>query len=126
MARPCGIPKTRRGASERIELGLACSYMMQESVDKERLEFHEGVGTVLNMSRGGAMLLLLDTATRLDQIIQVHLFHPRTDQTISLLQVLWTRPAETRKDYLAGCKFLFGPYSLSQHRICAPTEFISP
>ncbi len=117
--------KDERRESERIELGLACPYMTQEAVDKERLEFHEGAGTVLNMSRGG-MLLLLDTATRLEQILQVHLFHPRTDQTISLLQVLWTRLAENQHKYLAGGKFLFGPYSLSQDRICAATEFISP
>ncbi len=73
-----------RRASERIELGLACVYMLEEPVNQERFEFHQGVGKVLNMSRGG-MLLLLDTATRREQVIQVHLFSPRTDKTISLL-----------------------------------------
>ncbi len=117
--------KEERRASERIALELACVYMLQEPVNQERLEFHQGVCKVLNMSRGG-MLLLLDTTTRFEQIIQVHRFHPRTDQSISLLQVIWTRPAEDWHNYLAGCKFLFGPYSLSQNRICTLTEFISP
>ena len=117
-------PGEERRPSERIELGLACVYTWAEPVNQERFEFHHGVGKVLNMSRGG-MLLLLDTATRLKQVIQVHLFAPRTDKTISLLQVVWTRPPEDQQHYLAGGKFVLSPYSLSQERICAPTEFFS-
>ncbi len=111
-------------ASERIELGLACLYTLDEPVNQERFKYHRGLGKVLNMSRGG-MLSLLDTATRFEQVIQVHLFSPRTDRTISLLRVIWTRPHEDRQHYLAGGKFVFGPYSRSQERICAPTEFFS-
>ncbi len=117
-------PGEERRPSERIELGLACVYTWDEPVNQERSRFHHGMGKVLNMS-GGGMLLLLDTATRLEQVIQVHLFSPRTDRTISLLRVIWTRPHEDRQHYLAGGKFVFGPYSLSQGRICAPTELIS-
>ncbi len=98
-------------ASERIELGLACLYTLDEPLIPERFKFHQGVGKVLNMSRGG-MLSLLDTATRLEQVIQVHLFYPRTDRTISLLRVIWTRPHEDRQPYQASGIFVFGPYSL--------------
>ncbi len=114
-----------RRASERIELGLACACEMQAPVYQEGVEFHQGMGKVLNMSRGG-MLLLLDAHPRIQQRIQVDLFHPRTDQTLSQVQIQWTRPAEDRGQYLAGGKFVFGPYSTSQDRICAPPEFVSP
>ncbi len=113
-----------RRASERIELGLACEYTLDEPLINERFKFHHGVGKVLNMSPKG-MLLLVDTATRLGGVIEVRLFSPITDETISLLQVIWTRPPEDRQHYQASGIFVFGPYSLSQGRICAPTELIS-
>ncbi len=112
-----------RRASERLTLGLACEYVIPDLAAQEGSKFHQGLGTVLNMSRGG-MLLLLDVAPRLEQVIQVHLYHSRTDQTLSQVQVIWTSPAEEQHKYLAGCKFVSGPYSLSQDRICAPTEFL--
>ncbi len=114
-----------RRASERLDLGLGCAYAMQAPVDQEGFEFHAGMGTVLNMSQGG-MLLLLDTQLRIGQVIDVQLFHKRTDQTQSQMQVLWTLPADDQHKYVAGGTFVFGPYSPSQDRICAPTDFVSP
>jgi len=126
VRRETDVPWTgeERRASERIELGLACVYTLDELVNQERFELHQGVGKVLNMSPRG-MLLLLDTAPRLEQVIEVRLFSPRTDKTISLLRVTWTQTHEERLHYLAGGKFVCCPYSLSQDRFCAPTEFIS-
>lgn len=118
-------PEQERRASERTPLGLSCVYMMQRPVGQQRWEFHEGLGRVLNMARGG-MLLLLEHPPEVQHIIQVHIYHSNTDQTISLVQVAWTRRADNERHYWAGCKFLFGPYSLSQERICAPSEFQSP
>ncbi len=117
--------KDERRATERLDLGVGCAYVTQAPVDQEGFEFRAGIGTVLNMSQGG-VLLLLDTQPRIRQIIEVQLFHPRTDQTQSQMQVLWTRPADDQHKYLAGGKFVFGPYSPSHDRICAPTEFLSP
>ena len=117
--------KPERRASKRIKLGLACRYEIKESADKEGFTFHEGGGTVLNMSREG-MMLLLGIQPRIRQMIHVHLSHPRTDHTLSQVQVVWTRPAEEMRKYLANCKLLSGPYSPSQNRICAPTDFVSP
>lgn len=77
------------------------------------------------MARGG-MLLLLDHDPQVQQIIQVHLYHSNTGQTISLAQVAWTRRVDSGGQQWAGCKFIFGPYSLPQERICAPSEFVSP
>ncbi len=111
-----------RRASERTTLGLACVYMMQRPVSRERWEFIEGLGRVLNMAQGGT-LLLLDHHPETEQIIQVHVYHSHTDHTISLVKVAWTRRVDTGEQYWAGCKFVFGPYSLSQDRICLPTDF---
>ncbi len=109
-------------ASERIEPELACRYVMQETVDQDRFVFHQGMGTVMNMSEGG-VLLRLDIHPPTQQLIQVHLSHARTGRTLSLLQVLWNVSHEDRESYVAGCKFVFGPYSLSQDRLCALREF---
>ena len=117
--------KDERRASERIDLGLGCAYVMQSPVDQEGFEFCAGMGTVLNMSQGG-MLLLLDAEPGIKQVIEVQVFHKRTDQTQSQMQVLWTRQADEQNKYLAGGTFVFGPYSPSHDRICAPTEFVSP
>jgi hypothetical protein len=114
-----------RRASERTQLGLACVYVLQEPVAPEQWEFHQGLGRVLNMARGG-MLVLLDHQPQIQQLIQVHVNHSNTDQTISLLRVAWTRRVDNGGQHWAGCKFLYGPYSLSQDRICPPTEFVSP
>ncbi len=114
-----------RRASERIPLGLDCTYVIPDLAGNEGSKFHEGVGKVLNMSLGG-MLLLLDTAPRLEQVIQVHITHPNTGRTLSQVQVLWTSPTEDQRNHLAGCKFVSGPYSPSQDRTCVPTEFVSP
>lgn len=118
-------PNRERRASERTQLGLACVYVTQKPVGPQQWEFAQGLGRVLNMAQGG-MLLLLDHHPDVQEIIQVHIYHSNTDQTISLVKVAWTRRADPGSQYWAGCKFLFGPYSLSQERICAPTEFVSP
>lgn len=90
-------------ASERIELGLVCECVIQEQVAQEGFEFHQYVGKVLNMSREG-MMVLMGIQPRIQQVIQVHLSHPRTGYTISQVQVLRTYPAEDGKNFVVGCK----------------------
>lgn len=113
-----------RRASERTRLGLPCAYVMQDPAGLETWEFVQGRGRILNMAQGG-MLLLLDHHPRARQIIHVHLSHSNTGQTVSLVQVAWTRREDSGDQQWAGCKLIFGPYSLSHERICAPAEFVS-
>ena len=114
-----------RRASERFDLGAGCVYVMENPADQDRVELHEGVGTVVDLSRGG-MSLLLGIQPLIEQVIHVHLSHPRTGETLSQIHVLWTRPAEDGESYVAGGKFVSGPFSLSKDRVCAPAEFVSP
>ena len=118
------VDRVERRASERIPLGLACKYVIPDVTGKGRAPVHKGVGKVLNMSRGG-MLLRLETQPLLEQLIQVHLSHPNTGKTLSEVQVLWTAQTEDRREYLAGCRFVSGPYSPTQDRLCAPADFVS-
>ncbi len=117
--------KQERRASTRVDLDLSCEYVIHEQFGGEEFEFHQGAGTVLNMSPEG-MALLVGIQARILQVMQVYISHPQTGQTTSQVQVLWTRPAEDGKKYVVGCKFLSGPYSPSQNRMCAAIEFTSP
>ena len=117
--------KEERRASQRADLRLACEYVIHERLGGEAFEFHQGAGTVLNINSEG-MSLLLGVQARILQVIQVYISHPRTGRTTSRVQVLWTRPAEDGKKHVVGCKFVSGPYSPSQNRTCAVTDFTSP
>ena len=119
------LAKQERRASQRTDLHLACEYVIHERSDGEEFEFHQGAGTVLNISPGG-MALLVGIQVRILQVMQVYISHPQTGPTTSQVQVLWTRPAEDVKKHVVGCKLLSGPYSPSQNRTCAVTEFTSP
>lgn len=119
------LSEQERRACERTQLGLPCVYVLQKPIDPVHWEFDQGLGRVLNMARGG-MLLLLDHHPQIEQIIQAHIHHSNTGQTISLVRVMWTRRADSGGQHWAGCKFVFGPYSLSQERLCAPTDFVTP
>lgn len=93
--------------------------------DLERVTFRHGSGIVLQLT-DDSMSLLLDICPRLQQMFEVHIFHPRTDHTVSLVH---TRNVQSRLEpvgWIVECQVLFGPYSSTQERMCTLHEFFQP
>lgn len=105
------IRQLRRRA-ERVELLEPCPYEMSEDLGGGTIVMHQGEALSINISSGG-MLLLMDQAPQVDQVLKVHVPTPnKSTNSLALVEVRWTRPilAETPTSrYLVGVKSIFGP-----------------
>ncbi len=106
------IRQLRRRA-ERVELLEPCPYEMSEDLGGGTIVMHQGEALSVNISSGG-MLLLMDQAPQVDQVLKVHVPTPnKSTNSLALVEVRWTRPilAETPTSrYLVGVKSIFGPH----------------
>ncbi len=107
-----------RRYDDRLAVGKACSLEMNESLDEQSIVFHQGEALLLNISSGG-MLVLMELAPRVGDLVEIRMSGSKCGHTLSLLEVRWTREVpmeEHGSRYLVGCRFRFGPYSFSKRK----------
>ncbi len=115
-----------RRHEERVAVGKACSLEMNESLDEQSIVFHQGEALLLNVSSGG-VLLLMDQAPPVQDLLEIRTSGSKSGHTLSLLQVRWTRDVpieEYCSRYLVGCRFQFGPYSFSKRTFLEHTDLV--
>ncbi|MEC4888824.1 MAG: PilZ domain-containing protein [Nitrospira sp.] len=98
--------------SERVALLRPIPYEMTSPVERFSEGPSEGRALSLNISNGG-MLLLMDQAPDVEQVLKVYVPTPiSAAETPTLAEVRWTRklpfgPAKDRGAYFVGLKFMF-------------------
>ena len=98
--------------SERVALLRPILYEMTVSVGNQPVLSSQGKALSVNISSGG-MLLLMDQAPSIEQVLKVYVPTPITlTDTPTLAEVRWTRrmPFSRTKEndsYFVGVKFLF-------------------
>lgn len=115
-----------RRHDDRLAVGKACSLEMNESLDEQSIVFHQGEALLLNISSGG-MSLLMEPAPRVRDLVEIRTSGSKCGHTLSLLEVRWTRQLlieEHGSRYLVGCRFRFGPYSLSKRRFLEHKDLV--
>lgn len=105
------LPTQELRCEERLDFARPCSYEMIEGLDERAVVIHYGEACSLNISSGG-MLLMMDQAPRVRQLIEIHTTISKRRHALMLFEVRWTRPIRNGNDidgYLVGCKLTFGP-----------------
>jgi hypothetical protein len=98
--------------SERVALLRPILYEMTAPAGDESIQSCQGKALSVNISSGG-MLLLMDQAPSIEQVLKVYVPTPITlTDTPTLAEVRWTRKipfARTKESesYFVGVKFLF-------------------
>jgi hypothetical protein len=106
------IVPTHQKHSERVTLLRPIPYELSIPTGGLEARVHHGRALSLNISSGG-MLILMDQAPLLDQVIKVHVPTPVVlAETPTLAEVRWTRklpfpPSGGNGSYFVGLKFLF-------------------
>ena len=118
-----GIDTTRHGwewpvlsnhqkHSERVALLRPILYEMTAPVGDQSIQSSQGKALSVNISRGG-MLLLMDQAPNIEQVLKVYVPTPITlTDTPTLAEVRWTRKVpfnrtKENESHFVGLKFLF-------------------
>jgi len=103
---------SQKSHSERAALLRPILYEMTTPVEVPAASNHSGKALSLNISNGG-MLVLMDQAPAVEQVIKVYVPTPiRVAETPTLAEVRWTRrlPFGTTNGnvaYFVGLKFMF-------------------
>lgn len=110
---------------ERVDFPLVCAYEMIEGLAENSVVIHYGQALSRNVSSGG-MLLLMDRAPLVRQLIEIHTPISKHRRAMMLFEVRWTRPVQRDgQDYglMVGCKLTFGPcpYFLFQRERVLPS-----
>ena len=98
--------------SERVALLRPIWYEMTAPVDDPVATAHQGRALSVNISNGG-MLLLMDQAPAIEQVLKVFVPTPMTKaETPTLAEVRWTRKLPFGRSngtptYFVGLKFMF-------------------
>jgi hypothetical protein len=97
--------------SERVALLRPIPYEMTAPVDDPVATTHQGKALSVNISSGG-MLLLMDQAPAIEQVLKVFVPTPITmADTPTLAEVRWTRKLPFGRNgtgtYFVGLKFMF-------------------
>ena len=98
--------------SERVALLRPILYEMTAPVDDPIAAAHQGRALSVNISNGG-MLLLMDQAPAIEQVLKVFVPTPITmAETPTLAEVRWTRKLPFGRSngigtYFVGLKFMF-------------------
>jgi c-di-GMP-binding flagellar brake protein YcgR len=98
--------------SERVALLRPIFYEMTAPVDDQSMQSSQGKALSVNISSGG-MLLLMDQAPNIEQVLKVYVPTPITlTDTPTLAEVRWTRKVpftrtKEAESYFVGLKFLF-------------------
>ncbi len=115
-----------RRHDDRLAIGKACSFEMNESLNEQTIVLHQGEALLLNISSGG-MLLLMEPAPRVRDVVEIRTSGSKCGRTLSLLEVRWTRQLlieEHGSRYLVGCRFRFGPYSWSKRKFLEHKDLV--
>jgi hypothetical protein len=103
------ILSSHQNHSERGALLRPISYEMTAPFDAFASQDRHGKALSVNISSGG-MLLLMDRAPSVEQVLKVYVPTPlMLAETPTLAEVRWTRklPFALRGSYFVGLKFLF-------------------
>jgi hypothetical protein len=98
--------------SERVALLRPIQYEMTAPVEDPSVQAFQGKALSINISSGG-MLLLMEQAPGIEQVLKVYVPTPITlTETPTLAEVRWTRKVPFPKfkeseSYFVGLKFLF-------------------
>ena len=98
--------------NERVAILRAIPYEMTTPVDEPSVSAHQGKALSVNISSGG-MLVLLDEAPAIEQVMKVYVPTPLTGAEIpTLAEVRWTRKLPVGRNdgagpYFVGLKFIF-------------------
>ncbi len=96
---------------ERVPVTGSCAYEMNEPLAEDSTVIHQGEALLMNISSGG-MLLLMEHAPVVEQVIEVRL--PRSikvSTTPTLVEARWLREipiGSLGRRYLVGVRFLNG------------------
>lgn len=115
-----------RRHDDRLAVGKACSFEMNESLGEQSIVLHRGEALLLNISSGG-MLLLMEPAPRVRDLVEIRTSGSKCGRTLSLLEVRWTRQLlieEHGSRYLVGCRLRFGPYSWSKRKFLEHKDLV--
>lgn len=100
---------------ERQQIVGTCPYEMSETIHDNSLVIHRGTAISINSSPGG-MLILMDQAPHVDQVISLSVPSPTpTRGRPTLAEVRWTKTLTVEAEdghhemHLAGVRFLLGP-----------------
>lgn len=111
--KPLAPLRPQRRRAERVELIEPCPYEMSEDLGGGTFVLHEGEALSINISSGG-MLLLMDQAPQVDQVLKVHVPTPnKSTNSLTLVEVRWTSPILSdlpTSRYLVGVRSIFGPH----------------
>ena len=97
---------------ERVALLRPIPYEMTTPVDDSPVSAHQGKALSVNISSGG-MLILMDQAPAIEQVMKVYVPTPITAaETPTLAEVRWTRKLPFGQNngagpYFVGLKFMF-------------------
>jgi len=108
------ITASNQKHNERVALLRQIPYELTAPIEPEPVVVRHGQGRALtvNISSGG-MLLLMETAPAVDQVLKVHVPTPSSlAETPTLAEVRWTRKVPFNRSngnglYFVGLKFMF-------------------
>ena len=104
------ISKDFQKHNERVALLRSIPYELTSSVEDPSMSAHQGKALSVNISSGG-MLVLMDLAPAIDQVMKVSVPTPISmAETPTLAEVRWTRKLPLGKSngiYFVGLKFIF-------------------
>lgn len=104
-----GRPQQRR--EPRVPTQEVCDFALTHASDPDEVICEEGAGMTVNVSRSG-MQLLMGVAPARGQVLEVHLGSSGVNQSVSLVEVRWTKPVRADLQdqlHLVGCRLTFGP-----------------
>jgi len=111
--RPLAPIHQQRRRADRVKIMESCPYEMSEAIGGGTIVMHQGEALSINISSGG-MLLLMDQAPQVDQVLEILLPAPnKSTNALTLVEVRWTRQLLSEVAagrYLVGVRSLFGPY----------------
>lgn len=96
---------------ERVPVTGSCSYEMNEPLAEDSTVIHQGEALLMNISSGG-MLLLMEHAPEVEQVLEVRLpTSIKVATTPTLVEARWRREipiGSFGRRYLVGVRFLIG------------------
>ncbi len=125
-----GQKQEQRRKWERKQVVGTCPYEMSETIHDTSLVIHRGTAISINYSPGG-MLILMDQAPRMDQVISLRVSSTTSaPEHPTLAEVRWTKTLMVEAEdghhemHLAGLRFLLGPEDKLRARL-APEGRVS-